>query len=189
MRARCYVGLLSFGVASIVNPGYFVGCAAPEDEDKFAYGAAEMTEFALAASDSYSFEQGGDEYRVDLDLEPQRAAAAHAELQPARGAGPFAATVHACGNRSLFSTASACIDSSSMPVAGTFSLLQVRNGTAELVASDIPVQGTLFVGSLRLNAGTINLAFDGGRLSLDGIYGESFKLSSYDVKSLLPAER
>ena len=123
MRARLGYGLAAFAIASVLNPGYFVGCAVSTDDGpKFQYGSAEMTEFALAANDSYAFDYNSEDYRLDLDVEPERADPQHAEAEPACGDSPFAVTVHACGDRQLFSTASACLDSSSMNVSGKFTL-------------------------------------------------------------------
>jgi hypothetical protein len=188
MHGRLWSGLFAFAAASILNPGYFVACAvSTDDAAKFEYGAEEMTEFALSANDSYALDYNSDDYRLELAIEPERGDSA--QIAPAQGRGAFAMTAHACGDRKLFATAAACLDSSSMQVAGKFTLLRTRNGAEETIASDIPVSGSLFAGSLKLTGGLLDLRFEGGRLELNGIYGDSFKLTSWDIQSLLDARR
>lgn len=186
MRARLWYGLAAFAIASVLNPGYFVGCAAStDDEPKFQYGAKEMTEFALLANDSYEFDDDSEQYRIDLDIEPERADPRRAALEPGHPASAFAATAHACGERKLFASAAACVDSSSMELAGTFTLLRIRNGAQEVIASDVPVTGKLLVYSLVLEQATLSLGFDGGSLQLSGIYRDSFKLGAHQISALL----
>jgi len=182
MRTCRWYSLGAFAVASLLNPGYFAGCVSSSAEGgRFKYGAAEMSELARGANDSYELELRGETYRVDLDIEPS---AVHA----ARGAGLFGRTVHACGDRRLIATASACVDSSSMAVAGTLSLSRLRAEGEEIVAREVPVEGLLMVHSLVLSQGEMDLKFDGGRLSLIGQYRGAYELSSHQLESLLPSQ-
>jgi hypothetical protein len=178
MRIRATAGAFSFIVASSLNPAYFTGCTHSDSPDSpdFKYGAAEMTTLARAAADSFEFNGGGFRYRLDLDLEPAKTSAATVRDMPAL----FTARAYACGERKLFATASACIDSSSMDVQGTFALLRVQAGKAdEVVLENEPVQGQLKVYSLILSGGAIELTYSGGHLHLNSKDAKSFELEAF----------
>lgn len=66
--------------------------------------AAEMTELALGANDSYDVQWNGQSYRLDLDIAPERQNAGTAQRSP-RARSAFALTAHARGDRRLVATA------------------------------------------------------------------------------------
>ena len=167
----------------MLNPGYFVGCGSSVEEPKFQYGAAEMTELALAANDSFEVVDGAQRYRVDLEIAPQRAKVASAG--GAHADGLFGMTAHACGDRQLFATASACIDSSSMPLTGKLTVVRTGGTQDEILAQDVPVQGTLMVPSLVLDVGMMDLQYVGGRMHLEGKYRGAYRLDYFDLAPFL----
>jgi hypothetical protein len=183
MRLHGGVAFGAFLFASVINPGYFVGCVATPGDPQFQYGAAEMSTFARAASSSYERRHTTSleaEYRVDVDVEPVTAPA-HAAVQ--RSA--FASTAHACGNRQLSATASACFDYSTMAVTGTVTIVRLHQGaTDEIIAADLATQGTLMVGSLTLSGGGMQLALVSGTVQLQSRDGKTFELSSMQLTEL-----
>jgi hypothetical protein len=180
MTQRACYACLAFVIASVLNPAYFAGCGSDAEGPHFQYGAQEMAEYALAANDSFDLSLHATSYRLDLEIEPTHDAVQHAQ-QPSA----FAATAYACGDRKLVASAAACIDSSSMAVAGKFTLLRVADGASEVVASDVPVQGTLTIPSLILSGGWMDLKFDGGSIQLSRNNDKAFMLGAYSLESLL----
>jgi hypothetical protein len=179
MQGRFLLGVTAFGISSVINPGYFVGCASSESE--YQYGAVEMAELVLAANGSYELQIDGVEHRLDVDVAPARVAAEQAHLS-----GPFALSAHACGNRKLVATAAACVDSSTMDVTGHITLLRASDGERfEEIARHIPVAGALYVFSRVLSSGSLELSFDGGRLQLTSPDADSFSLQAgSDLRAL-----
>lgn len=172
------MGACGFLLASTLNPAYFAGCVSSEYHPKFTYGAAEMATLARAASDSFELTTGTDHYRIDLDLEPAKVARRTTPASPAA----FAASAHACGERKLTATASACIDWSSMSVQGVFALVRVHDGGAdEVVVDQVPVHGQMAVHSLNLTAAEMDLTFDRGSLFLHSGDAKSFELASFNA--------
>ncbi|HTU64017.1 MAG TPA: hypothetical protein VMF89_36375 [Polyangiales bacterium] len=176
--------LTAFGISSVINPGYFAGCAASVEEPQYQYGADEMAQLVLAASSSYELQIDGVLHRVDIDIEPARAPVETAS----RTGSAFALRAQACGERKLVATAHACVSSSTMEASGKLTLLRASAGDSfEEVASDVAVRGTLRVSSLTLTSGNFQLTYDGGQIELLSRDGKTFELSGHDL-ALLAAQ-
>ena len=186
MKYRQLWAASAFGISSVINPGYFAGCASPGEEDatedgKYQYGAAEMAELVLAANSSYELQIDGVMHRLDIDIEPARTPAETAS----RTKSAFAMRAEACGDRKLTATAHACISSSSMEASGKLTLLRASDGdTFVEVASDVAIHGKLHVYSLALTSGNLQLSYDGGELALNSRDGKTFELSVHNLEVL-----
>lgn len=71
-----------------------------------------------------------------------------------------------------------------MDIRGSFTLFRVDGGSDEPVLSDVVVRGALFVPSLKLTGGQMELTFPSGSLIsgallLESHDGKSFELSSF----------
>jgi hypothetical protein len=178
--------LAAFGISSVVNPGYFTGCASGDEENAPDYKAvtAELVEVVLAANESYDLNMDGVAYRLDVDVEPIREKAEQARRpEPA-----FAQSAHACGTHKLVATAQACIDSYEMDVTGHVTLLRAADADAdadnyEEVARDVAVTGSLE--ALSSSYATLRLHFNGGRVTLERQNSKTFALDTHDLQALL----
>ena len=161
MRLQSCCAGVAFLAAFVLNPAYFAGCITGNDDPEFKYDAQDMAKLVHAANDSFEFEAAGVRYRLDLSVAPApKPGNASARLAP------FARPAYACGDRRLYPTASACIDSSSMAVTGSFALFRLDGGTEQAVLTDAKVDGELWVGSLNLSTGEMTLQFEGGGLEI-----------------------
>jgi len=188
MRLRYGYALTAFMLASVLNPSYFFGCGASDEDPstKHAALAAAMAELTLTANDSFEFERDQVHYRIDLELEPVRALARAVPASRSRGERAFSITAHACGDTKLVATAAACIDTFSMDVTGKFTLLTSKDGSEfEPIASDVAVTGTLRSLSRILGYATLELAFDGGQLEFSTEDGKTLTLGATHVQNLL----
>jgi hypothetical protein len=95
---------------------------------------------------------------------------------------------YACGERTLYATASACNDVSSMPVEGTLTLVRLSSAQVEdVIVSDMPTRGFLLVYGLVLSSATMGLDFDRGSIELS-TDGKAFKLASFSGTGLGPEQ-
>src|SRR5262245_5150150 len=69
MKLRSLLGSLVFVAASILNPAYFAGCGASDDDYK--YGAKDMVALLATANGSYEIEHQGKTYRVELAVDAE----------------------------------------------------------------------------------------------------------------------
>jgi hypothetical protein len=181
MRCTKLLAVAAFGVSSVINPGYFAGCASNDHEDEEGSNqamTAEMTERVLAANSSYDLNIDAVDYRIDVDIEPVRESA----KQALNLGSAFAQTAHACGTKKLMATAAACITEYQMDVTGHITLLRKATGdNYSAVASDVAVTGTLS------SFGPLSLKFDGGQVELEGQLGAeySYNLGSYTLQTLI----
>jgi hypothetical protein len=139
-----------FYVAWAVNPALFTGCGLV-DSLFFDFGEADMVRLAGAASraEPYRFtDAGGQAFEVSVEL---RQARGEAKVS----AGPsFVTPAHACGTRTFYRSAGACIDLTRMPVEGTMTVKKVSPEVA-VVADHAPANGELVVGGTKLTAGSL----------------------------------
>jgi hypothetical protein len=177
MRAlRTILSIAVFAGAFALNPAYVVGCGGADGDDAdFKFSGEEMLALSAKSTGSYTFSVGGQDYVLDLDLQAQ---------PMARGPSPFAASAYACGTREVFPTASACVDMSQAFMAGTLTIERVpAEGAAEVLASDVSVEGEFSVLGLSLNNGFMEL--HGGSVSvLLESDGNTFTLSQFRGEAL-----
>ena len=179
MHYRKLLAIAAFGVSSVINPGYFAGCASSTHDDEAESNqamAAAMAERVLAANSSYDLTIDAVDYRLDVDVEPVRESAQQA--LNARSA--FAQTAHACGTHKLVATAAACIDVYTMDVIGHITLLRRADDDNYVeVANAVAVTGTL------MSYGSLSLKFaDDGRIELQRD-NDAFKLGPHTLQALL----
>lgn len=176
---RSLLATFTFAAGSALNPAYFAGCGAGGDDADFEYGAKELRALVEQANGSFTLEAkevshcsatctlGAVPYRVELELSPE--SQAQASANPSAWPGMRA---HACGNRELFASASACIDSSSMDVQGRVKITRLDGDEETLVAEAADVKGTLRVLGLKLSHAELTLRFEAGDVSFIAIDGQ-----------------
>ncbi|HTA19176.1 MAG TPA: hypothetical protein VK989_07770 [Polyangia bacterium] len=136
-----------------LNPGF--ACGPPEPQ--YQYGAAEMR---AAVEGSWSFTltpiTAGASKTVTLRIAQSTTAPAQEARAPGRA---FVRAAYACGNRTLVASASACVDSSSMPLAITF-----VSGDASLTNG--PFSGMFIIESTTFVDGRLDLTVGSYQLSM-----------------------
>lgn len=157
---RSLAASLVFALASTVNPMFLAGCFVDEGND-FEFGEAEMLTLLETGNETFDFESGGKSYALMLSI-AQSAATARLDASPS-----LFQTASACGSRSFEQSAAACITISSMPAAGTFTLVETTGGETRVVLEDVPVRGTLFVHGETLSNGYLELSFNDGDSTQD----------------------
>ena len=174
MHLRSALGISAFLAGYVLNPAFFAGCAG--DSVHFQYGAKEMSALVRAGSRNYEFASDNVRYRLELTVKA-KSKPSHTALR----ANAWTATAHACGQRTLYASAAACLDASSLPVTGTMTLVRVLDdGTENAVVTDAALSGDLFVPSTVLSSGELYLDFDHGHIQLDSRDGKTFKLATFE---------
>ena len=179
--ARSLATSIAFVFAFVINPAYVAGCGAsvaneddPEDNAKMEAELLQMLD-DLNGQGAWQFEHEGDSYEILLELTQQKKPASAAT---AHRASPFIAAAHACGTRTFYQSASACITIYELAVEGTFSLRRL-GAKPETIASDVPLRGTV------QNFGEAYLTFGtGGDLQLHRANEGSFELDRFMTDNL-----
>jgi hypothetical protein len=108
--------------------------------------------------------------------------------QPVHAFGPksaFGTVAYACAECTLYATASACNDVSSMPVEGTLTLVRLGSQVEDVIVSDVPTHGFLLAYGVVLSSATMGLDFDRGSIELSA-NGKTFELASFSADGLGP---
>lgn len=154
----------AFGLASVVNPGYFSGCASDTGP---SFGEAEMLDLLDEANATAPFEiaKPGDDYRLELSLEQLQG-----DDQDTTMSALFASPAYACGQRTFRQSASACVTGSSVELRARYSLFRVaESGEETELVHDRELIGSLEVYGDHLTNGQIALsdANDGTNTTLE----------------------
>jgi hypothetical protein len=193
--ARKTLAASLFLAGLVINPTYFLGCAGDQSgqEREFDYGESQMLGLLDAFNEtrSWSFENDGLRYRVELALE-QTVAQDMAALAPGVSSRAWAQTAHACGGkRRLFgATASACIAvyATTVPVEGTLTLLR-EDGDELTTVRKVDVAGELAMSGLNFATGYITLSLSQGgseSLTLEGESGGASYSGSFRSADVSP---
>jgi hypothetical protein len=170
MRVRSALAICTFVVGSLVNPTFFFGCGAQDDE--FQFDAEDMAALLSEANGSLSFvsQMHGHRYRVVVQLTPTQG-----DAEQQSRASLFTRPAYACGSRNLVAPAAACFDSSSMEATGTLTLLQLSDGAEQNIVVDREVRAELRVIGLKLTNAQLSIRFSDGEVSLYSEDGRSFQ--------------
>jgi len=177
----------------VVNPAYLSGCLASEDPDASSKNDAEIEAALLTALDQvnetgeWTFEGSDGSYVVSLMLMQQ----VGADMKTARLAPSFMSRAYACGTKSFYQSASACITKYQLAIEGSMSLANADSG--EPIVTDIRVTGALEQyggpnGSAELQFGDdpgnyLVLEKQGSQYSVASFMGTALGASAIDVSS------
>lgn len=144
---------LLVGFFLIANPAYFMACGETATEAEFQFGEEEMKTEVLGTwtgTVTYADNTTGD---VTLVLEQGPGATALLPMTTPS----WISSAYACGSREFVKSASACIESSSMPLTGTLTL--AKDGSKELDA--VAISGRVNVYGVDLDNFDLNVAIKG----------------------------
>lgn len=168
MRSRSVVVALGFVVAFSVNPAFVAGCTL------FSFGEKEAVSLVpvVGAHRTYELSRGGEGYTLVVDVRQSR------ERRASRDEPGLVSSAHACGDRTFVRSASACIDSTTVPVEGTMRL--ARTGSPAPLY-DGPVVGELVLFGTTLGEGELRLGRAG---TTDGpdVYIDTRDAKAFSVK-------
>ena len=102
----------------MINP-VFTGCEGPAPQDEFDFGEAEMLDVLDDMNEeTWNIDMDGLTYEVTVDFQQRISQETAANIS-------FIdiSSAHACGSRSFFAEADACLDVTSLPIKGTVSIL------------------------------------------------------------------
>ena len=164
MRKHVKWSLMS--VLWLVNP--IVGCS---QEEGFSFGEDDMLALLEEVNqETWEFEVSEQRFELQFTLVPRESETASLLLSS------FFASAHACGSRSFFAEAGACLDISDLPVEGTVVIIDVETGS--IIQDDLAVEGSLEIFGLDLDNASMYLNHDGGSFSfVDSIETEEVDLS------------
>jgi hypothetical protein len=148
MNWRVPLGTVAFGLASVVNPAFVTGCA--RLGLTYDFGEPEVVALVDAASHGgpYRFKSDAREVEVSVALSQARGEdTSLAEPLLVRSA-------LACGHRTFLRSASACLDTTSVPVEGT---LTVKAVAGSIVLDRLPVTGALRVVGTHIRSAELSL--------------------------------
>jgi len=143
-----------------VNPT-LGGC----DDQEFSFGEAEM----LALLDTLNAETWT-EAEAEIYFELSQATEGHAALRLPSSS--FMGSAWACGDRSFAAEAAACIESSTLPVEGSVTVIDTASG----VNTSAIVSGEIMVFGYDLDNAEVYLVHDGGDFLLSSDDGVTFTL-------------
>lgn len=166
MKKHVKWGLMS--VLWLANP--IIGCS-QEEEEKFSFDEEDMLALLDEVNqETFAFEVSEKSFELQFTLVPREAETASLHLTS------FLASAHACGSRSFFAEAEACVDVSELPVEGTVDIIDVETG--EIIQDDLIVEGSLDVYGLTFDNASMYLNHDGGSFSfIDSTETEEVDLS------------
>jgi hypothetical protein len=173
-----------FVLAFVVNPALLGGC---NTIFPFQYGEAEMVAIVDGANRAgpYRFESEGQVYQVSFQVSQQRGDDKVSGLGPSGWAGQAVRQAQACGNRSFLRSASACLDTTEVPVEGALTVTHVGAGGG-VILGDTPARGELRVVGKVLEGATLTLG--AGGVFVHVLYKKA--TDSYRVTSVTaPAKR
>jgi hypothetical protein len=182
-----FVATFLFLVGLVINPAYFLGCAAEDETVKFDYGEEEMLGLLedINAVESWTVEtEEGVVYTLELSLTQ---AESEDETAAYSTSGAWAQTARACGTkRRMFgASASACSThyETLLPLEGTLRVRAERDGET-VVLTDEAVSGTLAVDSARFEGGPVRLSLEGsdGSFELNGSTLDGLQWGTLDAK-------
>lgn len=191
---RWIVTLVAFGLASVVNPGYFTGCASDDDDlasnraksAKFEFGEAELLDLVDEATGPFELMQANEQYRIELMLS-QAVGDDHDDTLGLQPPAAFVSRAYACGNRSFMQKAAACISTTTVPLTALVSLYKRTPSGDEEVLHEQALEGSMMVlGSQLSNARiTLNAADQAipTRVTLSSDDGKSFKLMQFTTRT------
>lgn len=184
-RPRCSLAfVLVFGFVFIVNPGYFAGCMAGEQEPEF--GEAEMIDLLGRANSMgpWSFEHEGTPYELELVLVQKEGEDLYGAL---RSGAFFTRTAHACGSRTFQQVAAACVTETTVPLEATLTLRRTDEEPAVDILSDVTMDAELRAFGLELRSALIEVGGPlAGAVVLTSADARSFELESVYGPSLGP---
>jgi hypothetical protein len=161
-----------FGVAFAINPALLNGCSLVS----FSFGEKEMVGLLDAANGRrFTFRQGTGEYELELKLEQDLGAD---KLAQADGVAVTREAL-ACSDRTFLRSAGACLDTTTMPLAGIATLR--RSGEAKPLLDAVAVKGSLEVIGRRIDNADLDLNSDSVEISLDSRDGKTFELGRVSV--------
>ena len=142
MNTRTLTWLMA-GTLWLTNP-IFTGCEPASEQDAFSFGEAELLDVLDDMNQSvWQIEIDGAIYDVTVDFTQQPSNDTALRILPLK-----MSAAYACGSRSFFAEASACLDVTSLPIEGSVSLMPIDS-------SDEPetfnVEGSLDVYGTTLN--------------------------------------
>ena len=152
----------------IINPAFIAGCG--QEESEFTFGKPEMLALLDTLENSpWNFDNSNETYEIEFDLE--QGESVQMTQRP-----PFSLveSAWACSNRSFVSSAAACVNVSSLSVAGTVTIHKLESNDAPI---EIEIQGTMSVYSLNLDSAELELSHDEGHFSLTSDDGQQFRLT------------
>jgi hypothetical protein len=194
--SRWFVTVAAFCLASVINPGYFAGCASSTGDDdpgpepgseKFEFGEAEMLALVdeANATSPFDFTQGPDHYRVEMFFE-QRAGEDQDDTASLQRPAPFKMRAFACGTRTFMQSAAACVTMSQVLLTATINLYRLDGEDTTPIVQNRKVDAYLSVGGYKLtNANIISGSYGVGdnstQIALGSADGKTFKLDQFRI--------
>jgi hypothetical protein len=188
--------VVAFGLASVVNPGYFTGCASDADEDpgtepgteKFEFGEAEMLGLLDEANATGPFEimRANVNYRVEIVFS-QRVGQDQDDSAGLQPRAAFMPRAYACGTRTFMQSASACITMSEVLFSARLDLYRLDGDGETQLVRDQQLEARLWVTGTKLTNAEITIGNYGAtsptKLTLISNDGKSFKLAQFMTKT------
>ena len=152
----------------LLNP-MFTGCA---EDDKFQFGEAEMLDL-LDTLDGQTWVTTIDGTNHELILDLQQATEVQASLTP-----NFLTlgSALACGDRTFLASAEACVETSTLHIEGTVSVVNLD--TQVVLHESLEIEGSMTVIGYVLDNADINLYHESGSLYWYSSDGQSIELES-----------
>jgi hypothetical protein len=184
--SRGFMTVVAFGFASVVNPGYFAGCASAGGET-FEFGEAEMLELMDDANVTGPFDimSGSQRYRLEVSFE-QKSGEDADDIATLRRRPVFTARAHACGTRTFMQSAAACLTTSEVPLTATVNLYRIDSAGETQVVHDEAVDGRFYVWgrkltNARIESNSSEMGSSRLQLSLVSSDGKTFKLAHFRI--------
>ena len=155
----------SLSLLWLVNPVITVGC---DQNYGPAFGEAEMLDLMTDINGKeWTFEDNNRSYIISFNLN-QQSVEEMASILSIMG------SAHACGTRSFIASASACIETTELPMEGTVSITDAV--TDEVIVDELSIQGEMMVFGYELDNASVSLNAETADFWLD-LSGDSFVLS------------
>ncbi|MBL8741119.1 MAG: hypothetical protein JNK04_08500 [Myxococcales bacterium] len=170
MRKNTLLGAAAFGLASVLNPGFFTGCH--REAPRFSFGEADVVALVESSTTQrYELKTSEGTYEVAFSVTqaPGEDSTKSAGLTPAA-----VRVAHACGSRTFLRSAAACLELTAVPIGGTLEIRRIAPEPIALVDS-VPAEGFLSVYGTDIDNAQIELKASAG--------GAEARLASDDGKT------
>ena len=156
---------LSLSVLWLVNPVVNIGC---DNSRAHTFGQADMLDLMEDINaQEWTLETDGQTYIIDFDLNQK----SNEELASIFD---YMGSATACGSRSFFASAHACIETSGLMLEGT---VQISDAVTDEIIEEMEIEGDMLVLGYHLDNAMVSLSNETTSFTLESSDGISFSLS------------
>lgn len=157
-------------VCFTMNPAMLTGCSGASSNKSFGFGEAQMQQLVLGTWQGEAVSKDGKIGQVSLEVK---------QATKKMALWSWVQSAHACGTRTFIRSASACIDTTEMPVTATMTITQKgADGQVSTTVNNLGLSGRLMVAGRQMNNAMFSLKGGDVTLNMSSNDGQKFEPGS-----------